>query len=50
KQNTDTCTQKWVRSLQEYRNKKSISYNIQTLNDKNQIEQELCGFFADMKL
>ncbi|CAG8761734.1 1380_t:CDS:1, partial [Racocetra fulgida] len=48
-QNTDACTQKWVRSLQEYRKKKNISYDIQTLNDKNQLEQELCEFFADMK-
>ncbi|CAG8630292.1 1962_t:CDS:2, partial [Gigaspora rosea] len=48
-QNTDACTQKWVRNLQEYRNKKSISYNIQTLNDKKQLVQVLCEFFADMK-
>ncbi|CAG8440022.1 7233_t:CDS:2 [Dentiscutata heterogama] len=47
--NTNACTQKWVRSLQEYHNKKNISYDIQTLNNKNQLEQELCEFFADMK-
>ncbi|RIB00509.1 hypothetical protein C2G38_2234073 [Gigaspora rosea] len=47
--NTDVCTQKWIRSLQKYRKKKSIFYDIQTFNDKNQLEQELCEFFADMK-
>ncbi|RIB15125.1 hypothetical protein C2G38_2094032 [Gigaspora rosea] len=38
-----------VRNLQEYRNRKNISYDIQTLNNKNQLKQKLCEFFADMK-
>ncbi|CAG8832568.1 33179_t:CDS:2, partial [Racocetra persica] len=48
-QNTDACTQKWVRILQNYRQKKNISYDIQTLNDKEQLEHELCKFFANIK-
>ncbi|CAG8607595.1 700_t:CDS:2 [Gigaspora rosea] len=39
--NTDACTQKWVRILQDYRKKKNISYVIQTLTDKEQLEHEL---------
>ncbi|CAG8641002.1 7240_t:CDS:2, partial [Cetraspora pellucida] len=48
--NTDACTQKWVRSLQEYRNKKNISYDIQILNDKNQLEQELSSAIKNINI
>ncbi|CAG8854374.1 13761_t:CDS:2, partial [Gigaspora margarita] len=47
--NTDACTQKWVRILQNYRKKKNIVYDIQSLTNKEQLEHELCEFFADIK-
>ncbi|CAG8784711.1 2141_t:CDS:1, partial [Cetraspora pellucida] len=46
--NTDACTQKWVRILQNYRKKKNISYDIQTIANQEQLEHELCEFFADI--
>ncbi|CAG8704315.1 23285_t:CDS:1, partial [Cetraspora pellucida] len=42
--NTDSCIQKWVRILQDHYKKKNISYKIQTLVNKEQLELNYVNF------